>query len=269
VDNSGLVNEASANFRGQASADDGSSFSSGDASANLLARFDLPYTITRTVQVTPDPGGAIASFPIQRVVFDIDWFARLATESSGLGGAQRSEIFEVTMTSQEVLFSDFELLSSVFCTGDCSGFDPRNGFASRSHTTTVNLSGPNAGEVSAIIPSDYRAWEDFLAPFAADYSTPFSFTQSFTGNLSIGFQLFAESNSGSFANGGEAIACAGQTSPLASFDLDDGLNCGSGLTLDASTLVVGTATEVVPEPATVWLLGFSLLGLAVAHRRTR
>jgi hypothetical protein len=70
------------------------------------------------------------------------------------------------------------------------------------------------------------------------------------------------------ATGGEAIACAGQTSPLGAFDLDNGLNCGSGFTADASIGNLGTVDITTPEPGVLALLGLGVAGMVLlGHRR--
>jgi len=87
----------------------------------------------------------------------------------------------------------------------------------------------------------------------------------------VTFRLRAESRpSGSVSTtGGEALACAGQTSPLGSFDLDNAANCGSGFTVTATVTQIGTTSELVPEPGTVILIGSGLAGLVAFGARRK
>ena len=86
------------------------------------------------------------------------------------------------------------------------------------------------------------------------------------------FRLRAESRpSGSVSTtGGEALACAGQVSPLGGFDLDNAANCGSGFTIAASVSQTGTTSALIPEPATLVLVGSGIAGLVAfgAHRKS-
>ena len=109
-------------------------------------------------------------------------------------------------------------------------------------------------------------------PFPTGWnSTVHSGTQSFTDTLTISFRLRAESRaSGSVSTtGGEAIACAGQFSPLGGFVTDNASACGTGLTIAASVAETGTTSALVPEPGTLMLIGSGLAGLVAFGARRR
>ena len=123
------------------------------------------------------------------------------------------------------------------------------------------------------IPTNYRDWTDIVAPFSTldVNNTVYSGTQSFTDTLTISFRLRAESRaSGSVSTtGGEAIACAGQVSPLGGFVTDNGLACGNGAQITASVAQTGTTSALVPEPGTLLLIGSGLTGLVAFGARRR
>jgi hypothetical protein len=72
--------------------------------------------------------------------------------------------------------------------------------------------------------------------------------------------------------GGEALACAGQTSPLGGFDLDNNaaVNCGSGFVTNASIAQTGSSVfNLVPEPSTALLFSLGLAGISYLARRQK
>ena len=277
VNNGALDNVASANVRGQASADHGIT-TNPTAIADITIVYDIPYTVTRTVSWSGGGPGVIdLSIPIQQITFNVTWSGEVAKDNSqATGGLGQARAFDAS----------FQSLGGLFSTATYAGASQTGGGGlSRttvirtspdpSFTTSVNFSGAAVGEISFAfeIPSDYRAWTDLAPPSGLDYSVPGSITQSFTDTLRVTFRLRAESRpSGSISTtGGEAIACFGQTSPLGSFALDNGGNCGTGFTINATTNVTGTSLLanllVVPEPGTLVLLGGALAGLATFGRR--
>jgi hypothetical protein len=277
VTNGANDNFASANIRGQASADHGLT-TNATAIADITVSYDIPYTVTRTLTINDvPPGPAIASVPIQTIQFDITFSGSADKDNSQVGGG---------LGQATVFTASFQSLGGLFGTTNYTGASvtgggglARNPFTRTtpdpSYVTSANFSGAAVGEISFVfqIPTDYRMWTDDLSPFALDYvNGPQQVTQSFTDTLRVTFRLRAESRpSGSVSTtGGEALACAGQTSPLGGFDLDNAANCGSGLTINASSTVSSTANvQIAPEPSMIGLLGLGALGLAWMGRRRR
>jgi hypothetical protein len=279
VTNGANDNTASANVRGQASADHGLT-TNATAIADMTVTYDIPYTVTRTISVNDvPPGPALASVPIQTISLDITFSGSAAKDNSQLGGG---------LGQATVFTASVQSLTSKFTTTNYTGAAQTGGGGlaatnftrtspDPSYATSANFSGPALGEISFLfeIPTDYRMWTDELTPQALDYvNGPHNVTQSFTDTLRVSFRLRAESRpSGSVSTtGGEALACAGQTSPLGGFDLDNNaaVNCGSGMTLNALTSVTGTQNvQIAPEPATLGLMGLAMLGLAWVGYRSR
>ena len=112
------------------------------------------------------------------------------------------------------------------------------------------------------------------APVAAEYYDLGSYTRRVTTAVPDAQLWFDRGLNWLYGfNHGEAIACFGQTSPLGGFVLDNNaaVNCGSGMTVNASSTVTGfSAIQVaIPEPATLGLLGGALAGLVWAGTRKR
>jgi len=279
VTNGANDNTASANVRGQASADHGIT-TNPTAIADTTVTYDIPYTVTRTLSVNDvPPGPALASVPIQSISFDITFSGSAAKDNSqATGGLGQATVFTASLTS---LTSKFTATSYAGASHTGGGGLAVTNFTRTtpdpSYGTTVNFSGAAVGEISLLIqiPTDYRLWTDELSPFALDYvNGPHNVTQSFTDTLRVSFRLRAESRpSGSISTtGGEALACAGQTSPLGGFVLDNNaaVNCGSGMTINALSTVTGTQqVQIAPEPAALGLFGLAMLGLAWAGTRSR
>lgn len=261
-----------ANFRAQASADTATS----DARRDQTYTWRVPYTITRTVELDACCGngdngnGADLLVPIQNVSFSITFSGAVAVDE--FGGFEGAQIFDgISVSSLGGLFS------SVSFTGaernNLNGTTTVNrGPTGRNYGTTVNFSGPSAGEISvaAQIPTNYRVWEDFVAPYAVDYANDGqTWVQSFTDTLQVSFRVRAVSRtSGSIStSAGEAIACAGLQSPLGAFALTP--NCGTGLTVTGGISQTGTTVVPVPEPTTLVLLGGALAGLVAFGSRAR
>ncbi|HKJ24872.1 MAG TPA: PEP-CTERM sorting domain-containing protein, partial [Myxococcota bacterium] len=189
-------------------------------------------------------------------------------------------------TAYTAQLSDPGTANNVFGTANYAGSSNGGGggpsyspFNTTSPDPTATLTAAyqgNVGEINAYagVPTDFRLWSDSVAPYANGGAFPVGsfITQTYSDVIRVSFRLRAESRpSGSVSTtGGEALACAGQTSPLGGFNLDDGGgNCGSGFSLTASLLQTGTYNFMVPEPATAALLGGSVLGLVWMVRRSR
>jgi hypothetical protein len=278
VTNGANDNVASANVRGQASADHGLT-TNATAIADMTVTYDIPYTVTRTVTVTDapmGPGDVLLQFPIQTISLDITFSGSADKDNSQVGGGLgQATVFTASLQSLTGKFTTTNYPGASLTGGGGLARSPFNRTTpDPSYSTTVNFSGGAAGEISFVfqIPTDYRAWSDAVAPGALDYSNgPHQVTQSFSDTLRVTFRLRAESRpSGSVSTtGGEALACAGQTSPLGGFDLDDAANCGSGFTINANSTVTGTTNVILPEPATAALLGLAALGLGWVSLRRR
>lgn len=269
--------------RGQASAN---SNITGAATADLRVTYDIPYSISRNVNVTPGPGGALASFESFQLEFIADYVGIfwVVDDFGQIGGAQSARAFDASITSLGGFFSGVSLPGDSF-SGDKNTPTFWGGtFSDRrilDFTPGLNESGPRQSESDTDaqgIPTDFRAWDDFLGPQVQDYSQPFNVTQTFDDVLRVSFRLTADSRatSGLFSvDGGGAVACAGLGSSL-------GGNLINGVTdtdCDLAGLFVGvditsrgtyqTVVGAVPIPAAVWLFGSGLLGLVGMARRKK
>ncbi|HEY8494783.1 MAG TPA: PEP-CTERM sorting domain-containing protein [Myxococcota bacterium] len=276
--NDGALDEtASLQIVGQASADHGIT-TNPTAIADLTVSYTIPYTVTRTVTVVPgaEPGAnAVLSIPIQLIRLTLNYSGSVAKDNSQVGGGL-GQALATAATFTSASLPDATIGGTRQVTGG-GGLERIPWDATIPFIGTTlgrNAGGPGAGEISFVfeIPTSYQDWEDFDEPFAIDYSVGGTFTQTFTDALTISFRLRAESRpSGSVSTtGGEAIACAGQKSPLDGFDLDDGTNCGSGLTITATVTQTGVTIEDVsgvPEPGTLLLMGLGIAGLFAASGR--
>ena len=273
INNGANDSTASASVVGQASADHGFT-TNPTAIADMTVSYTIPYTVTRTVTVIPAAGPALLSIPTQQITLNLNYSGEVAKDNSqlagGLGQALKTGATVTSSTFGAVVLGTGTNLTGG---GGLSRSPFNNATPDLSGVLGRNASGPGAGEISFAfqIPTNYQDWDDFVAPWAIDYSVGSNFVQSFTDTLTISFRLRAESRpSGSISTtGGEALACAGQTSPLSAFDLDDAAACGSGLTIGASVAQIGTTVEPVPEPTTLVMLGLGLAGVAAYGSRRR
>ena len=261
-----LSTAAIANFRAQASADALTS----PAIADVQYVWDLPYTVTRNVSISACcPGAAEATVPIQGVYLGITFSGAVGVDE--FGGDEAAEIFAgISVVSLGARLSAVSLAGGARSNSD--GVTPVTGSGVTGFLTTVNFQdGLDAGEVSVLLPSDYRAWQDQLPPAAIDYSLPQTLVQSFTDTLRVSFRVRAVSRpSGSVSTtAGESIACAGLQSGLDDFDLVP--NCGSGLTLSGAVGEFGAETLLVsvPEPGTLALCATALGAIGFWRRRAR
>lgn len=273
INNGANDTTASASIVGQASADHGIT-TNPTAIADITVSYSIPYTVTRTVTVIPAAGDALLSIPTQQITLNLNYSGEIAKDNSQVAGGL-GQALKTGATVTSATFGGVVLGATTTQTGGGGlARSPFNhGTPDLSGSLGRNASGPGAGEISFAfqIPTNYQDWDDFVAPYAIDYSVGGNFVQSFTDTLTISFRLRAESRpSGSISTtGGEALACAGQSSPLSGFDLDDGAACGSGLTIGASVAQTGTTVEPVPEPTTLVMLGLGLAGVATYGARRR
>jgi hypothetical protein len=281
INNGALDATASLQIVGQASADHGIT-TNPTAIADVTIQYVIPYTVTRTVTVIPGAGPgdtALLSIPNQQITLNLNYSGNVAKDNSQVGGGLGQALASAA-TVVSAAFPDATLGTTRQLTGG-GGFaqTPWNDTTPDiSGTLGRNAAGAGVGEISFVfeIPTSYRDWEDFDEPFAIDYSVGGTFTQTFTDTLTITFRLRAESRpSGSISTtGGEAIACAGQKSPLDGFDIDNSLDCRSGLQITATVSETGTTVEPVstlpiptPEPGTLLLMGLGIAGLLAASSR--
>ncbi len=266
---------ASAAVIGQVSADQGPT-TNPTAVADMTISYVIPYTVTRTWTSTT---GAIPQLviPTQSITLNLNYGGEVAKDNSQTtGGLGQALATAATITSSR--FGGVTMGSLLSQTG--GGGLARSPF----NNTVPDITGTagrtfdgSAGEIVAVIniPTDYRDFTDLdgsVFPFPTGWnSTVHSGTQSFTDTLTISFRLRAESRaSGSVSTtGGEAIACAGQFSPLGGFVTDNASACDGGLTIAATVTQTGTTSALVPEPGTLMLIGSGLAGLVAFGARRR
>lgn len=251
-----------ANFRAEASADSAVL----GAEADVVYVWDVPYTITRIVTVSPGAGVAEATFPTQLVAFDITFSGAVGIDDDFFSDESATIFDGISVISLGSLFTPVTFVGG-------SRVDDVDGQGTTllapddqltGYGTTVNFEdGLGAGEVSFAVPTDYRAWVDLNSPFALDYSQPQAVGQSFTDTLRISMHLNAVSSAG----GGEALACAGLQSGLGNFALVP--NCGDGLTIFGQIAEVGSETVLIPEPGTAVLFSLGVAILAAGRGRPR
>ncbi len=277
------ANDATANLAivAQASADHGIT-TNPTAIADVLVSYTIPYTVTRTWNTTP---GAIPQLviPNQTITLNLNLAGEVAKDNSQATGGLGQAILDVSAGNvSSARFGSVSFGSDVSQTG--GGGLARSPFnvavPDISGAAGRNFDGASVGEISLVaqIPTNYRDWVDLNGDVWGPYppldgwnAIAHSGTQSFTDTLTVSFRLRAESrNSGSVSTtGGEALACAGQTSPLGSFVLDNAAACGNGFTIAASVTQTGTTSALVPEPGTLMLIGSGLAGLVAFGARRR
>lgn len=274
INNGALDATASLNIRGQASADHGIT-TNPDAFADITVSYDIPYTITRTVEVSAP---FTMSIPVLQLTFNANYSGTAAHDSTQVGGgwANANAGFGATLSDVgggNLVFGSTSYSGSTSSGASGSGNNPFNdGSPDPTATLTGDYQG-NVGEINLFseVPTDFQAWSDSVASYANGGNFPAGnyITQTYSDVIRVSFRLRAESRpQGSVSTtGGEAIACAGLSTTLGGFSLNP--NCGSGFNLTASLSQTGTFDFTVPEPSTMALLGASLFGLVWMGRRVR
>lgn len=275
VNNGANDTTANAAIVAQASADQGPT-TNPTAIADMTVTYSIPYTVTRTWTSVPGPIPQLV-IPTQQITLNLNLSGEVSKDNSQTTGGLGQALLDVSAGNvTSARFGTVSFGSDVSQTGG-------GGLARSTFNTAVpDITGTagrtfdgSAGEIVAVIniPTNYRDFTDLdgsVYPWPNGWnSTVQSGTQSFTDTLTVSFRLRAESRaSGSVSTtGGEALACAGQTSPLGGFVLDNSANCGSGFTVAATVTQTGTTSALVPEPTTLVLIGSGLAGLVAFGAR--
>lgn len=273
------ANDATASMAivGQASADHGIT-TNPTAIADMTISYVIPYTVTRTWTSTTGPIPQLV-IPTQQITLNLNLSGEVSKDNSQTTGGLGQALLDVSAGNvTSARFGSVSFGADVSQTGG-------GGLARSTFNTAVpDITGTagrtfdgSAGEIVAVIniPTNYRDFVDLdgsVFPYPTGWnSTVHSGTQSFTDTLTVSFRLRAESRaSGSVSTtGGEALACAGQTSSLGSFALDNAANCGSGFTVSATVTQTGTTSALVPEPTTLVMIGSGLAGLVAFGARRK
>lgn len=276
ANNGAIDSTASFSIVGQCSADHGITTNPA-ASADMTISYSVPYTVTRTWNTTTGPTPQLI-IPTQTITLNLNLSGEISKDNSQTIGGLGQALLDVSSGNvTSARFGSVSFGSDISQTG--GGGLARSPF----NVTVPDITGSagrtfdgTAGEIALVaqIPTNYRDWTDILPPPTGNdwQNTPYTGSQSFTDTLTVTFRLRAESRpSGSVSTtGGEALACAGQTSPLGSFVLDNAAACGTGFTIAGTVTQTGTTTALVPEPGTLMLIGCGLAGLVAfgAHRRS-
>jgi hypothetical protein len=265
----------------QASADTGASSGSLIASASIDVNYQVPFTVTRQVDIVAVGGQYLAVAPELSLDLSYLYGAVAATKNEAGTGKERADVGELTVTLTDAT------PWTVGARGQSGGSGINRNVAKGDTTRSITLStGASGGEVGSIadIPLSFNSWNDEFPPFV-DYAVNNSFEQFYKGIVGVQVTLSARSEAeGILGNGGEAIACFGVGSGLGGFDLDVA-GCPVGFSLDLDPVEDGgldisgslaqTATAitrigpVVPVPAAVWLFGSGLIGLLGVARRKK
>jgi hypothetical protein len=288
IDNGPSDRSAKFSVRAQASADTGSSSGSLIASASIDVNYQVPFTVTRQVDIVAVGGQYLAVAPELSLDLSYLYGAVAATKNEAGTGKERADVGELTVTLTDAT------PWTVGARGQSGGSGINRNVAKGDTTRSITLStGASVGEVGSIadIPLSFNSWNDESPPFV-DYAVNNSFEQIYAGIVGVQVTLVARSEADpscigflcELGNGGEAIACFGVGSGLGGFDLDVA-GCPVGFSLDLDPVEDGgldisgslaqTATAitrigpVVPVPAAVWLFGSGLIGLLGVARRKK
>ncbi len=259
-----------------------------DGEVQLNFQFKVPYVYDRRVVIDQSGPVTTATFPVVNRTFRVDASRYVAVDpNAGVGGRQEASAGPVLVAGTGI--SMVEVLPSV--TIDVK-------FGDGTSKTAIHGSSVLIDRSPWEVPSGDFLLTRFGGPLVGGFVyfdrslnfEPLDDLSYFAVAMSLSAYSFGSISAGGFhVDGGEAIACLGQNSPMSSFGMDcredTGVEVSAVWSVDSYvTLLVEFVGEMAtpnlgqwrvvsavsaPEPATLAIFGLGLAALSLMRRRRR